>query len=348
MEKVRIGVIGCSEIGHAHAGAVAAADGSELVAAADLDVSTADALAAEHSGAKAYASHGELLANDDVDAVVICVPTCVHRDVAIDAFKAGKHVLLEKPPARNVGELREIADAAREADRSLMVCYQRRHDPVHRRAREMIREGALGKVYYGRVRWFTCHSYPLRQEHCWRWSTRGGAMASLGSHLLDLQLWLMDYPEWEQVTAWAHRDIAAKTVDVGDDAGDDLMVALIRLDNGVAIKAEASRRIHGPIGSGCELYGEAASYVETGKVVRRLSRTEQVEEPVGDGSATKHRQTRAQMEHFIDVIRGNAEPDMGIDQALEMQSLLDAIYESAETGNAVSRPAGEIPRLRSE
>ena len=93
---------------------------------------------------------------------------------------------------------------------------------------------------------------------------------------------------------------------------------------------------------------EAASYVETGKVVRRLSRTEQVEEPVGDGSATKHRQTQAQMEHFIEAVRGNAEPDMGIDHALEMQSLLDAIYGSAETGQTVVRPAGEIPRLRSE
>jgi len=285
---VRIGVIGCSEIGRAHAGAVAACGAAELV-------------------------------------------------VAVDAFEAGKHVLLEKPPARNVAELREIADAAMEADRTLMIAYQRRHDPVHRKAGEMIRDGALGKLYYGRVRWFTWHHYPLRQEHCWRWSTRGGAMASLGSHLLDLQLWLMDYPRWEQVTAWAHRDIAAKMVDVGDDAGDDLMVALIRLENGVAIQAEASRRIHGPIGSSCELYGDEASYIETGRIVRRVSRDEKTEQPVGDGAPGKSRQTRAQMECFIEAIRGNAEPDMGIDQALAMQSLLDAIYGSAETGETVSR-----------
>jgi len=337
MNKIRVGIIGCSEIGRAHAGAVAVCDASEIVAAADHDVSMANALAADHSGVKAYASHEDLLAHDGLDAVVICVPTCVHRDVAVDALEAGKHVLLEKPPARNVAELQEVTDAARQAERTLMVCYQRRHDPVHREAREMIRNGVLGKPYYGRVRWFAFHSYPLRQEHCWRWSTRGGAMASLGSHLIDLQLWLMDYPRWEQVTAWAHRDIAAKTVDVGDDAGDDLMVALIRLENGVVIKAEAARRIHGSMGSSCELYGEYASYLEQGRIVRRPSREERVEEPVGDGAPTKERQTRAQMTRFIEAVRGNAEPDMGIDEALEMQSLLDAIYESAESGDTVSR-----------
>lgn len=327
-------------MGVTHAKAAARSGSAELVAVADTDLEKARRVTDLLSCGRTYGSHVDLLSDDAVEAVVVAVPTPLHHPIALEALAAGKHVLLEKPPARSAAEAVEMRDAATSSGKVLMFGYQRRHEPVHRRARAMIRDGALGKLYYGRAWWFCFHSPEERSRHCFQWSTRGASMAALGSHHLDWLLWLMGYPEWRKVTAWAHRDLCRQLV--GEDPGDDLMAALVWLEGDMVIQLEASRRAHRTPGRCAELYGETGSYSEECNIFRGGGKDTTTSEPVLDQAPDWQQQWHHQMAHFVRAIRGGAEADMGVDDAVKLQSLLDAIYLSAETGETVANPGTEI------
>ena len=146
-----VGVIGLGEIGQFHLAGFDGADGARVVAVADLDpdlrLSSADP-----RGASAYANYKDLLADSSVDLVSVCLPHSLHRDVALSAIAAGKHVLVEKPLAMDVGECDEIIDAAASSGLVVGVQHNQLFYPAHRRARELIETGELGRILHIRLR----------------------------------------------------------------------------------------------------------------------------------------------------------------------------------------------------
>jgi predicted dehydrogenase len=337
MAPVRIGIIGCSPVGAGHARHLRQIPGAEIVAVADPDAQAAGALAEECGAARVYAGHAALLGAGGVDAAVVAVPTHLHAAVGTDVLRAGVHAFIEKPPARSLAELRQLRDAAAASGVRVMIGYQRRHDPHHLAARQLLAEGALGRLYYARASWISARLKPEQGPHCFRWSTRGAAMASLGSHCLDFTWWLMGEPRPLRAVAWAHRGFCAQRV--AEDAGDDLMVGMVWLDGDRMIQIEAARKLARSPAVAGEIYGETGSYSERGAIVRVDAQGCAAEEPVGpppeDGTPDWQVQGRRQMEHFVRRVRGEDVPGMDLESAAPLQAMLDALYASAETGRIV-------------
>jgi predicted dehydrogenase len=149
---VGVGIVGLGEIGQVHMhGFQRAPELARVVAVTDLDPALRRASAAA-SGAAERATLRELLADERVQAVSVCVPHSLHREVALAAVAAGKHVLLEKPMALTVAECDEIIAAAEQASVSVGVSHNQLFHPPHVRARSLLGSGALGRPLLLRMR----------------------------------------------------------------------------------------------------------------------------------------------------------------------------------------------------
>lgn len=160
MGKMRTAIIGCGSIYQNHAGALAASSDASLYAVCDRIPSRADA-AAQKYGCKAVYDYREILCDPQVDAVHLCTPHDLHAPMAIEAMRAGKHVLSEKPMATSLLYAREMKRTALETGKTLGICFQNRYNETTVRAREVLLSGELGAVRGGRgiVTWDRGASY---------------------------------------------------------------------------------------------------------------------------------------------------------------------------------------------
>lgn len=143
----------------------------------------------------------EAMLNDtEVDAVYIATPNSLHKEHAIAALQAGKHVLCEKPLALEIADARAIQAAAHAAGRTLRVAYQFRFETLFQRMRTIIRDGTLGEL---RSATLTACS-PVGPNRSWRAAPEeGGVLSDLGVHYLDLLPWLCGMP-WRRIAAATH------------------------------------------------------------------------------------------------------------------------------------------------
>ena len=145
MEKVRLGVIGCGVIGQYHLAAARQAPQVDIMAVADLREEVARTTAEKFNVQKVYTDGQALLADPNVEAVVLAMPTQPRYELAMTAFKTGKHVLTEKPVAMNADEVRRLIQAR--GDRVAACCSSRhRFQPSAMAAADLIASGALGEL----------------------------------------------------------------------------------------------------------------------------------------------------------------------------------------------------------
>jgi predicted dehydrogenase len=196
MKQYRVGLIGSGYIGRAHSIAL------QEVGAVFPDVETPvceiladrDAAAAEKSAAamgfrRSTGDWRELVADPSVDIVDICSPNYLHREMALAAIAAGKHVWCEKPLALDASEAREVAEAAARAGVVHMIGFNYSLNPLIRVAQSMIAGGDIGKVLGFSGRYFEDYMADPAVPHSWRCERRyagAGALADLGSHLIDM------------------------------------------------------------------------------------------------------------------------------------------------------------------
>lgn len=193
--ELGIGIIGTGAIARSHAAGYAALSGEcRLVAVADIDEEKARVAAAEiGDGTAWYADYRKMIARDDIDVVSICTPPFVHASLAVDAMRAGKHVLVEKPMAPSLRECDQMIAAAEETGRVMSVVSQTRWRPERWRAKALIDRGLLGRIVFGKVdcQWWRGPKY---YEMWWRgtWEKEcGGATINHAIHHIDYLLWLM-------------------------------------------------------------------------------------------------------------------------------------------------------------
>ncbi|MFN7996509.1 MAG: Gfo/Idh/MocA family oxidoreductase [Bryobacteraceae bacterium] len=183
---LRAGVIGYGYTGKIHAQGYSAQTGVLLTAIADANQENLKDLP---SGVRTFATHQELL-GADVDAVSICLPTHLHYPAALDAFAAGKHVLVEKPIATNLNEARGMLAAAKAAGRVLYVGMTHRFYPELREAKKLVDDGAIGRI----VACTDCALEHLGFLNVPRWYLQkkyagGGPALTSGIHLVDRLRW---------------------------------------------------------------------------------------------------------------------------------------------------------------
>lgn len=199
-EALGVAVVGCGLLGQKRAQALGPA---RLVACADVVLDRAQALAQTAPGAVATADWRTVLDRSDVDIVIVSATNNVLAEVTLAAVRAGKHVLVEKPAARNTGELDAVLDAVRRTDVQVRVGFNHRYHPALRKARQLYEAGALGEMMFVRGRYG--HGGRLGYEQEWRADpalSGGGELIDQGIHLIDLARWFLG--DFSEVTGFAH------------------------------------------------------------------------------------------------------------------------------------------------
>ena len=193
MRRVRCAVIGCGVIGPVHGAVLSALDTAELVACCDIIPERAQAFAERFGVPDWYTDASKIFERDDIDSVSICTPHYLHVPMTVDAARAGKHVMTEKPMAMNSQEATDAIMACREAGVKFAVCFQNRFNPATQQAKAAIEQGLLGDIVsiHGTCEWYRAPEY--YDDSPWRgkWSTEGGGvLINQAIHTLDLVLYL--------------------------------------------------------------------------------------------------------------------------------------------------------------
>lgn len=193
MKKLGAAIIGCGTIHMNHVNAVIDSEYSQLIAAADIDKSKSFHVKNE-LGCDFYTDYKEMLKDPRIDVVHICTPHYLHSEMAIEAMKAGKHVLTEKPMALNISEGEKMIEAQKKYNKFLGVCFQNRYNSTSVKAKQIIDSNELGKVkgIKAFVTWYRDEDYYLKSG--WRGFFKtegGGVLINQSIHTLDLMQWLV-------------------------------------------------------------------------------------------------------------------------------------------------------------
>ena len=189
MKKTGFGVIGTGIVGGAwHAHVYHHLPQAELVAVCDLNESRAREIADRYGVPHVYTDYNKLLARPDIAAVSIATPDFAHREIAVAAAKAGKHILVEKPIATTVEDAEAILRAVDEAGVKLMVDFHNRVNPAFVTTRQAVLNGDLGELKYIYARLSNTTFVPTQMLP---WASRSSALWFLASHTLDMSCWLL-------------------------------------------------------------------------------------------------------------------------------------------------------------
>jgi predicted dehydrogenase len=187
---MRFGIIGCGLIGRKRASSIASKKKNRLIAAADLEIRKAEALCVEFGG-KAVTDVAEVI-NSETEIIVVSTTHDQLASLALMAVKAGKHVLLEKPGARNAEELELIAIEAEKRGLKVKVGFNHRFHPAIWQAKKLVNQGEIGQLIFVRGRYG--HGGRIGYEKEWRFNKKisgGGELLDQGSHLIDLARWFL-------------------------------------------------------------------------------------------------------------------------------------------------------------
>lgn len=330
MRPLRWGILGCGDIaGKTFAPCLLVSPLCELTAVARRNAAEAQAFAERFGVPHWDTDDASLLARADVDAVVIATPPHRHREQTLAAAAAGKHVLVEKPMALTPGECREMIDACRAAGVRLGVAYRRRLFPQVVRAKQLIAEGAIGRVTLVRGHYSGRMDLP---EGEWRVDPEiggGGAMLDMACHRLEVQLNLGG-PVTEVM---AMVDTVAMPWRVDDSA-----CLTLRFASG-ALGVHSTTLTSPPRYDFIEVDGTEGKLLldpmEHWADHLRLIRPEgEVRIPVQP--VTSELQDLAMLEDFVRAVRDEREPECHGAAGFQTQALIAAAFESARTKRLVS------------
>jgi predicted dehydrogenase len=327
---VRLGFAGVGWIGMSRMRALAESGLAEVAAIADPSSSLRAAAAEQAPSARPLESFGDLLDPElALDGVVIATPSALHAPQAIAALERGLAVFCQKPLARDADETAAVVEAARRADRLLGVDLSYRHTDAAQRMRELVRSGALGDVYAAEATFHNAYG-PDKPWFKDRALSGGGCLIDLGTHLIDLVLWLLDARAAtvrSAVTLRGGRPVRDDTAEVEDYAHAELA-----LDTGVVARLACSWWL--PVGRGCVievvLYGtdgavalrnvEGSFYDFRCELMRGTVREPQTEPPDDWGG-------RAALE-WAGALSSGRRYDSTADELVGLARVLDGIYEA--------------------
>lgn len=238
MTRPRIGFLGTGWIGRHRMEAIIGTGAVEAVGIADPSAEMA-AEARKLAPEAALAEGIEELLDLGLDGVVIATPSALHAEQSIAALARGVAVFCQKPLGRTAAEARAVVDAARKADRLLAVDFCYRHQHGTERIAELVRSGALGRVFAADLVFHNAYG----PDKPWFYDpalSGGGCVMDLGVHLVDLALWMFDFPEVTDVQA----QLFAGGEPLKGDKVEDYAAAQIAFAGGISVRLACSWRLH--------------------------------------------------------------------------------------------------------
>ena len=327
---VRWGVIGLGWFGEIHADTLADMPGIELTAFSTRRSERLNELAGKYEVPGRYTDYRDLLAHPNVDAVSISTHINDHRDIAVDALRAGKHVLLEKPMAPTVDDCEQILAAARQCGSLFMVGHICRFDPRAAMAKQAIDEGRLGRIISMHAR--RNLSKAIGEANLDKIS----ALMGDGIHDADLMLWF---------TGAAPVSVYAQEVHPGPCKYPDCAWAMMRLDNGAVGVVESIWHLPNTtpyaIDARMEIIGtEGALYVNCGQAGLEIHTSNGLSTPDTMYWPTVFGERfgilRAELQYFANCIVDGRTPDRtSPEESRNVVALIAAAAESSRTGQVV-------------
>ena len=342
-ERIRVGVIGAGEQGRKHVRAYCAMPDVEVAGVCDIDPSRLEGVREEFGLDRVTTDYDELLGRVPLDLVSIATMPVSHRDIAIAALETGANVLCEKPLAMNASEGREIVDAANRCGRFFTLGCNMRHMGSASFLKRFVDEGRLGRPLYTRA-WSKYTEIPWWGKHYVKAVAGGGVVAADAVHVLDVALWVAGHPEAVAVSASATRVFPRKRASTAPSAEaaasydvEDLATAHIRFVDGSWMTLELGwgwNRVESSYSF--EVVGELATIELDPMSVTAEADGQPIDvTPSGIADNDWGRSIERGIEDAVDAVRHGREPLVRADEALAVQSIVDAIYRSAEAGHEV-------------
>lgn len=352
---IKAGVVGCGGIANGkHFPAIKKNGKIELVAFCDLIKERAEKAKEEYGtpDARVYTDYTELV-KEDVDVVYVLTPNNAHAPVSIAAMKAGKHVMCEKPMAKTYAEAKEMVKTAKETGKILTIGYQNRYRADSQYLKSACEADELGEIYYAKAHAIRRRAVPTWGVFIDEEKQGGGPLIDIGTHALDLTLWMMNNYEPASVTGSTYRKLADQT-QTGNAWGDwdpkkftveDSAFGFIKMKNGATIVLEASWALNSLDADEAKtsLCGtKAGADMKDGLRINRVHHGRQcVEKPdLGAGGVafydgTEEKPADIEAEVFYNAVTKGTPLTVEPEQALVVTQLLEAIYESAKTGKTI-------------
>jgi predicted dehydrogenase len=346
MTQLRIGMIGCGEIAVQTARGIAAAPSARHAMVMDVDARVAADLGNTY-GVPHTTAVADLLASPEVDAVYVAVPHYLHAPIALEAIAAGKHVLVEKPIATTLEDADRMIAAARARGLTLSVAYLAQGNAALRRVRDLVADGAIGRVLGTRIvlrsdkpESYWTGGFTGRIQTDWRSSKAkagGGVLIMNTVHDLNTMRWLVGL---EVVRVYAEYDTFTTAVEV-----EDFVAVTYRYANRAIGTLEAGSAIRGrdPLREVNRIYGELGQIVLTGPARLYLARdaagfaaAQWHELPPEEEDPTRGR--AAAVEGFARAVLDRQPPPVSAEDGRAALEVIVAAYRSGQEGRPIDLP----------
>lgn len=352
----RIAIIGCGGIANGkHMPSLAKLKNVEMVAFCDIIPERAEEAKEKFGaeGAKTYTDYKELLQDKSIDIVHVCTPNDSHAEITIAALESDKHVMSEKPMAKKAEDARLMMEAAERTGKKLTVGYQNRFRADSMYLKKECEAGVLGDIYFAKAHAIRRRAVPTWGVFLDEEKQGGGPLIDIGTHALDLTLWMMDNYEPKVVLGTAYHKLGSKENaanawgpwDPEQFKVEDSAFGMIVMKNGASIMLEASwalndRKVGEAKTTLCGTEGGADMWdglTINGEKHSRLYEQKIELEAGGVAFYDGEQESDAdvEMRMWIEAIEQDKEPVVTPKQAYVVSQLLEAIYESASTGKAV-------------
>ncbi|RPF41965.1 putative dehydrogenase [Hydrogenoanaerobacterium saccharovorans] len=339
-----IGIIGCGKIAQVrHIPEYTDNKNATIAAYYDLNTQRAQELANQYGG-KVYPSYEEILADPEIDAVSVCTANSSHAQITIEALKAGKHVLCEKPMATTLEDCEEMVLAAKQSGKFLMIGQNQRLTKAHARAKQLLNEGIIGDVITFRTTFG--HGGPETWsidsgKNTWFFDKNKaamGAMADLGIHKTDLIQFLLGQTVTETtaiITTLDKKDANGNLIGVDDNA-----VCIYKMSGGALGTMTASWTYYGEEDNSTILYGTKGMMCIYDDPVYSITVTTASGENIYyqiDKIQTNDNQTKSGViDEFVDCLVNNKAPAISGESVLTAMRAVFASIQSSQTGRTVA------------
>ena len=356
-KNVKVGIVGCGGIANGkHMPSLSKLDNVQMVAFCDIVEDRAEKASKQYGakGAKVYENYNKLLEDKGIDVVHVCTPNISHAEITIAALEAGKHVMCEKPMAKTAADARRMVAAAKKSGKKLTIGYQSRHRNDSQFLYQTVRKGELGEIYYAKAHAIRRRAVPTWGVFLDEEKQGGGPLIDIGTHALDLTLWLMDNYQPRMVVGTTYhklsqRENAANAWGPWDPKKftvEDSAFGFITMQNGATIVLESSWALNTlqVDEAKCTLCGTEGGADKIGGLRingEKFSRLYETKVDLNAGGAAFYEgRTESDADRearlWIEAIVNNTDPVVLPEQACVVSELLEAIYTSASTGKPVT------------
>jgi len=342
---MHVGLIGARSFGQNHLEGMDASRHVAAVSIAGRDGAALEALKAQFPKVRAFTTdYQELLADSSIDLISITLPHHLHLPVALAAFERGKHVLVEKPPARTPAEFQQMLDAASAAGKRLFVVMNLLFNPLHHAVRQAVDAGRIGRPFLsvevslgdGRKIYLDPDNWRADRDRC-----GGGLLIDGGFHSVYRQLFFLE-------SLGAPRWLTADAAQIGVEApqkGEDFASITLAYPSGARIHLMNAWTVPSGLGrfpSG--IVGTEGALVFTGDPASPLllRRPDEVDEPllVAEGASGFAETAAANVEHYLECAATGREPWVGTDLAMLTLQIITGAYQAAGEGRRLELAGG--------